>query len=111
MAASKTAKEAIWLRNFLLDLGVVPSMQFPITLYCDNSGAVSNSKEPRTHKKGKHIERKYHLIRDIVRKGDIVVTNIASTDNLAYPFTKSLPTKTFDRHIEGMGVRCVASWL
>ena len=51
MAASKAAKEVVWLINFLLDLGVVPSMQLPITLYCDNRGAVANSKEPRTHKK------------------------------------------------------------
>ena len=108
MAASEAAKEAVWLINFMLDLGVVPSMQLPITLYCDNSGAVTNSKEPRTQKKGKHIERKYHLIRDIVQRGDVVVTKIASADNLADPFTKSLPTKTFDRHVEGMGVRCVA---
>ena len=111
MAASEAAREAVWLINFLLDLGVVPSMQLPITLYCDNSGAVANSKEPRTHKKGEHIERKYHLIRDIMQRGDVVVTKIASVDNLADPFTKSLPAKTFDRHVEGMGVRCVASWL
>ena len=39
------------------------------------------------------------------------MTKIASADNLTYPFTKSLQTKTFDRHVEGMGVRCVASWL
>ncbi|RVW66263.1 Retrovirus-related Pol polyprotein from transposon TNT 1-94 [Vitis vinifera] len=44
VAASEAAKEAVWLRNFLLDLGVVPSVQSPITLYCDNSGAVANSK-------------------------------------------------------------------
>ena len=89
MTALKAAKEAVWLRNFLLDLGVVPSMQLPITLYCDNSGAVPNSKGPRTYKKGKHIERKYHLIRDIVQRGDVVVTKIASADNLAYPFTRA----------------------
>ena len=111
MAASEAAKEAVWLRNFLLDLGVVPSMQLPITLYCDNSGAVANSKEPRTHKKGKHIRHKYHLIRDIVQRGDVVATKIALANNLTYPFTKSLPAKTLDRHVEGMGVRCVASWL
>ena len=105
------AKEAVWLKNFLLDLGVVPSMQLPITLYCDNSGAVANSNEPRIHKKGKHIEHKYHLIRDIMQRGDVVVTKIASADNLTDPFTKSLPAKTFDWHVEGMVVRCVASWL
>ena len=66
VVASEAAKEPVWLRNFLLDLGGVPSMQLLITLYCDNSGAAANSKEPRTHKKGKHIEHKYHLIRDIV---------------------------------------------
>ena len=71
MAASKAAKEAVWRRNFLLDLGMVPSMQLPITLYCDNSGAIANSKEPKAHKKGKHIEPKYHLIKDIVQKGDV----------------------------------------
>ena len=90
---------------------MVPLMQLPITLYCDNSGAVAKSKEPRTHKKGKHIERKYHLIRDIVQREDVVVTKIASIDNLVDPFTKSLPAKTFDRHVEGMEVRFVASWL
>ena len=62
VAASEAAKEAIWLRNFLLDLGVVASVQSAIILYCNNSGAVANSKEPRAHKKRRHIERKYHLI-------------------------------------------------
>ena len=90
VAASETAKEVVWLRNFMLDLGVVPSMQLTITHYCDNSGVVANSKEPRTHNKGKHIESKYHLIRDIVQRGDVVVTKITSVDNLANPFTKLL---------------------
>lgn len=111
VAASEAAKEAVWLRNFLMDLGVVSSVQSPITLYCDNSGAVANSKEPRSHKRAKHIERKYHLIRDIVQRGDVVVTKIASENNLADPFTKSLPAKTFDSHVEGMGVRIIDAWL
>ena len=60
------AKEAVWLRKFLSDLEVVPNLDKPMTLYCDNSGVMANSKEPRSHKKGKHIERKYHLLREIV---------------------------------------------
>ena len=66
MVASEAAKEAIWFRNFLMDLGEVPSIKSPITLYCDNSGTVANSKESRTHKRAKYIDHKYHLIRDIV---------------------------------------------
>ena len=82
-----------------------------ITLYCDNSRVVANAKEPRSHKRGKHIERKYHLIREIISREDIVVSQIASEDNLEDPFTKGLAQKIFDQHVERMGVRCIASWL
>ena len=51
IADSEAAKEAVWLKSFLSDLKVVPGMDKPITLYCDNSGAVANSKEPRSHKR------------------------------------------------------------
>ena len=87
--------EAIWLRNFLIDLEVVSSMEKPIHLYCDNTGAIANIKEPRHHKRTKHIEWRYHLIRSIVERGDINVLKIVSKDNLADPFTKTLPTKVF----------------
>ncbi|TYK02155.1 gag/pol protein [Cucumis melo var. makuwa] len=65
VAACEAAKEAVWLRKFLYDLEVVPNMNFPITLYCDNSETVANSKEPFSHRKRKHIKRKYHLIREM----------------------------------------------
>ena len=74
IAAFEAAKEAVWLKNFMLDLKVVPSAQSAITLYCDNSGVVANAKKPRSHKRGKHIERKYHLIREMVIRGDTVVS-------------------------------------
>ena len=105
IAASEAAKEAVWLKNFLSDLEVVADMDKPITLYCNNSGAVANSKEPRSHKRGKHIERKYHLIREIVYRGDVTVTKIPTLKNLADPFTKTLTEKQFNTHLEGMGLR------
>ena len=111
IAASEAAKEAVWLKNFLMDLGVVPSVQSTITLYCDNNGAVANSKEPRSHKRGKYIERKYHLIHEIVSSGDAVVSQIASEDNLADPLTTDLAQKIFDQQVEGMVVRCIVAWL
>ena len=111
VAACEAVKEAIWLKKFLMELGVVPVSLSPITLYCDNSGAMAQSKEPRNHKKGKHIERKYHLIRDIVQRGDMTVTKIATTDNLADPFTKALSSKVFDCHLDSLGLRWNPSWL
>ena len=94
-----------------MELGVVPASLSPITHYCDNSGAVAQSKKPRNHRKGKHVKRKYHLIRDIVQRGDVTVTKIATTDNLADPFTKALPSKVFDCHLDSLGLRCNPSWL
>ena len=69
---------------------MVPSAQSVIILFCDNSRAVVNSKEPGSHTRGKHKERKYHLIREIVNRGDAKVSRIALEDNLADHFTKGL---------------------
>ena len=95
VAACEAVKEAIWLRKFQSDLGVMRIERVPITLFCDNSGVVAQSKEPRNHKRGKHIECKYQLIREIVVCGDVIVAKIASAENLADPFTKTLPQRTF----------------
>ncbi|KAA0065993.1 retrovirus-related pol polyprotein from transposon tnt 1-94 [Cucumis melo var. makuwa] len=62
-------------------------------------GAVANSRESRSHKRGKHIKRKYHLIREIVHRGDVTVTKISSEQNMANPFTKALTTKVFESHL------------
>ena len=111
VAASEASKEAAWLRKFLMELGVVPDAAKPIILYCDNSGAVANSKEPRYTKGLRHVERKYHLVREIESRGDIVVTKIASSDNLADLFIKALPTKVFDVHMDRLGIRRMRDWL
>ena len=90
---------------------MIPSADRLITLYCDNSGAVAQSKELRSHKKQKHILRKYHLIRDFIDRGDTMVTKIASKENLADPFTKSLLERVFEKHANCMGLKRVSSLL
>ena len=55
---------------------------------------MANSKESRSHKRLKHIERKYHVIRDIVQYGNATVLKIPSAGNPADPFTKMLPAKS-----------------
>ena len=106
VAACDAEKEAVWLKKFLSDLGVLRMEQVSITLFCHNSGVVAQSKDPRNHKKGKHIERKYY-IRDIVTRGDVVVAKIDNANNLANLFTKTLPQRTFESHFKVMRVRLV----
>ena len=66
MAISKAAKEVVWLRKFLMELGIIAKVVDPMILYYDNNVVIAQAKEPRNHRKGKHIERKYHLVREIV---------------------------------------------
>ena len=80
-----------------------------MTLYCDNSEAVTNSKEPRSHKHSKHIERRYHLIREIVARGDVEVKQIFTHDNIVDPFTKMLSIRVFEKHLEGLGIKDCSS--
>ena len=89
---------------------MVSQAQLPIILYCDNNGAVTQSKNPRNHKGGNHIERKYHLIREIVRRWDVVVTKVVLADNQADPFTKALTFNIFQIHMVMMGVGCDIFW-
>ena len=111
IAACEAAKESVWLKKFYTDLEVVTNMDKQLVLYCDKSGAVANSKERRSHKRGKHIERKYHLIREIVHRGDVAIMKIVSELNLADQFTKTLPERVFMGHLEGLGLRDMSDLL
>jgi hypothetical protein len=62
ITASEAAKEGVWIKKFMIELGVVPSVQGPMEIYCDNNSAISQAKEPRSHQKNKHILHIYHLI-------------------------------------------------
>jgi hypothetical protein len=49
IAASAAAKETLWIRNLLIDLGVIPDSSNQLDVYCDNNGAIAQAKEPRAH--------------------------------------------------------------
>jgi hypothetical protein len=60
--ASGAAKEGVWMRRFLIELGVFPDASSPLNLHCDNNGAIAQAKQLRNHEKNKHVLRKFHLI-------------------------------------------------
>jgi hypothetical protein len=91
IAASESTKEAVWTRNFVSGLGVVPSAFSPMDLYCNNSGAIAQAKEPRAHKRAKHVLQRYHLIREIIGRGDVKVCKVHTDHNVADPLMKPLP--------------------
>ena len=111
IAASDAAKEAVWLRKFITELGVAPSLVDPVLLYYDSSGAIAQAKEPKAHQRTKHILRRYHLIREIMDRGDVDLQKIDGKENLADPFTKAIAVKEFDNYKSKMGIRYCTDWL
>ncbi|GJY73073.1 hypothetical protein Tco_0477504 [Tanacetum coccineum] len=68
MAASEAAMEAVWIMKFVGDLGVMPSINKPINMYCDNSAAITFANEPGVMKGARHFLRRYHYVREQVER-------------------------------------------
>jgi hypothetical protein len=91
----------------LFELGIIPSVSSPVDLYCDNSGAIAQENEPRSHQKTKLIPRCYHLIREIIERGDVKICKVHMDSNVADPSTKPLSQAKHEAHIISMGIRCL----
>ena len=107
VAASEAAQETVWMKEFITELGVVPSALDPMVIYCDNNGAIANAREPRSHKNSKHIKCRFNSIRDYVKDGDIKICKVHTDLNVANPLTKALPRTKHDQHQNFMGVRFI----
>ena len=105
IAASEATKEVVRIRKFTAELGVVPSICGPVDIYCDNNGAIAQAKEPRSHQKSKHILRRYHLICDIVDRGDVKISRVSTDANVADPLTKPLPRPKHESHTTVVCIR------
>ena len=79
----------------------------PMTLFCDNTGAIALAKEPRFHRKTRHIKRRFNSIRESVQNGDIDIFKVHTDLNVADPLTKPLPRAKHDQHQNSMGVRFI----
>ncbi|GJZ93743.1 putative RNA-directed DNA polymerase [Tanacetum coccineum] len=111
MAASEAAMEAVWIRKFVGDLGVMPSINKPINMYCDNSAAIIFANEPGVMKGARHFLRRYHYVREQVESGEIKLIKVHTDKNLADAFTKALPRGKVNEHANGIGLRLASSFM
>ena len=70
MALTEAAKEALWIKGLMKDLGLE---QDKVTLWCDSQSAICLSKNSNHHERTKHIDVRYNFIRDVVEAGDVDV--------------------------------------
>ncbi|KAG6495659.1 hypothetical protein ZIOFF_043485 [Zingiber officinale] len=88
MAAITAACHALWLRSLASELtGVEPK---PVTLFVDNKSAIALMKNPVFHGRSKHIDTRFHFIRECVEKGRIVVEFVNTGEQRADALTKAL---------------------
>ena len=76
----------------------------PIEIKCDNNSAIMLTKNASGHSRLKHLDVKYHWIREAVEVGDIKVTYVPTDDNIADIFTKALPRPRFEKLRTLMGI-------
>ncbi|KAL0405950.1 UNVERIFIED_CONTAM: Retrovirus-related Pol polyprotein from transposon RE2 [Sesamum latifolium] len=90
IAASEASKEVVWMKNYIQELGMVPSIAEPVVIFYDNNGAIAQAKEPISHHHSKYIFRCYHLLREMVSRGDLRMDRVSSAENTADPLTKPM---------------------
>ena len=84
------------MKEFISDLGVIPSASDPMKTFWDNTGAIALAKESRFHKRTKHIKRHFNSICEKVKDGDIEICKIHMDLNVADPLTKLLSQAKHD---------------
>lgn len=102
MAISEVAMEILYIVGILKFLGV--PLKYPVEVKVDNIGAVYLSKNATTGNRTKHIDTRYHFVREYIEDGIVKVIFVRSEDNDADIFTKNLNTETFVKHCKSIGM-------
>ena len=101
IAATETGKEMIWLKRFLQELGL---HQKEYAVYCDSQSAIDLSKNSMYHARTKHIDVRYHWIREMVDDESLKVLKISTNENPSDMLTKVVPRNKFELCKELVGI-------
>ena len=93
IATGNCCSYLFWIKKLLSDYGII---QDTMVVYCDNSSAINISKNSVQYSKTKHIEIRYHFIRDLVERKIVALEYIPTERQNADIFTKSLDRSKFE---------------
>ncbi|GJV17432.1 retrotransposon protein, putative, ty1-copia subclass [Tanacetum coccineum] len=100
-ALTEAVKEAIWLRGLLEELGVELNT---MAVNCDNQGAIHLSRNHVFHERTKHINVRYHFIREVLEAKTVKVLNVGTKHNAADALTKVVPGLKLQHCLELLNV-------
>nr|GEY74417.1 hypothetical protein [Tanacetum cinerariifolium] len=109
IAAFDASKEAVWVRKFISGLSVVPTIEEPISMYCDNTGAIAIANESGITKGARHFCAKVYYLREVIEFGDIKLEKVHTDDNLSDPFTIALAFPKHSEHTKNIGMLSASS--
>ncbi|KAI3720023.1 hypothetical protein L6452_20930 [Arctium lappa] len=101
VAAASCCSQVLWMRTQLRDYGFHFNR---IPIYCDSKSAIAITANPVQHTKTKHIDVRYHFIKDNVEKGTIELYFVKTDYQLADLFTKPLDEKRFNFLVSRLGM-------
>jgi len=109
VAAHDASKEIVWVRGLLEEIGI--AQYIPTMLHCDNAAAAKLITNAMFHRRTKHINKKFHYVRQVHEEGKLEIRQVVSEDQLADIFTKTLTREKFliNRNKLGMNIRLCAS--
>ena len=93
IACSETAKDLRWVQQLMMELGMTPVVK----LYTDNEAAIKLTKTQTFHRRTRHVEHKWHFIRELVDRKLLTVQGIAGKENPADILTKLTPMNTVNQ--------------
>ena len=101
VAAAEATKEALWLKGLVYELGM---NQKSVMVFCYSQSAICLTKNQGFDKRTKHIDVRFHFIRDIAEQGLVNVSKISTKDNPADMLTKPISKVKFKQCLDLINV-------